>query len=50
MQLSENVSKRGGNVFFAKTKEEATNYIQEVAKKEKCKKSCEIKINGNRRN
>ena len=32
MQLSENVSKRGGHVYFAKTKEEAAKYIQDVAK------------------
>ncbi|MGE6632189.1 LutB/LldF family L-lactate oxidation iron-sulfur protein [Bacillus sp. NPDC077027] len=38
MQLSENVSERGGHVFFAKTKEEAATYIQDVAKKKEAKK------------
>lgn len=37
-QLSENVAKRGGHVFFAQTKEEATEYIQEVVKKKNAKK------------
>ncbi len=50
MQLSENVSKRGGHVYFAKTKEEAAKYIQDVAKKEAGKKGSKIKVNGNRRN
>ena len=39
MQLSENVSKRGGHVYFAKTKEEAAKYIQDVAKRNKRKSS-----------
>lgn len=38
MQLSENVAKRGGHVFFAKTKEEAAIYIQNVAKEKQAKK------------
>jgi L-lactate dehydrogenase complex protein LldF len=38
MQLSDNVAKRGGHVFFAKTKEEASQYIQEVAERKKAKK------------
>ncbi|WP_028399388.1 LutB/LldF family L-lactate oxidation iron-sulfur protein [Ectobacillus panaciterrae] len=38
MQLSENVSKRGGHVFFAKTKEEAAEYIKNVAEKKNAKK------------
>lgn len=38
MQLSDNVAKRGGHVFFAKTKEEAAQYIQEVAERKKAKK------------
>ncbi|WP_416825526.1 LutB/LldF family L-lactate oxidation iron-sulfur protein [Ectobacillus polymachus] len=38
MQLSENVAKRGGHVFFAKTKEEAAKYIQDVAKAKNAKK------------
>ncbi|MFJ8734185.1 LutB/LldF family L-lactate oxidation iron-sulfur protein [Bacillus altitudinis] len=37
-QLSENVSRRGGHVFFAKTKEEASAYIQDVAQKKAAKK------------
>ena len=37
MQLSENVSKRGGHVYFAKTKEEAAKYIQDVAKRSRQK-------------
>lgn len=32
-QLSENVAKRGGKVFFASTAEEATNYIKDVVQK-----------------
>lgn len=37
-QLSESVSARGGHVFFAKTKEEASAYIQHVAQKKEAKK------------
>ncbi|TQR26437.1 LutB/LldF family L-lactate oxidation iron-sulfur protein [Bacillus safensis] len=37
-QLSESVSVRGGHVFFAKTKEEASAYIQDVAQKKAAKK------------
>ncbi|MGE7667178.1 LutB/LldF family L-lactate oxidation iron-sulfur protein [Ureibacillus composti] len=37
-ELSENVSKRGGHVFFAQTAEEATSYIQNVVEKKKAKK------------
>lgn len=37
-QLSESVSARGGHVFFAKTKEEASAYIQHVAQKKAAKK------------
>ncbi len=37
-QLSENVSKNGGSVFFAETAEEANAYIKEVAKKKNAKK------------
>lgn len=37
-QLSENVSKRGGHVFFAKTAEEANEYIKGIAKKKNAKK------------
>lgn len=37
-QLSESVSARGGHVFFAKTKEEASAYIQNVAQKKAGKK------------
>lgn len=38
MQLSENVTKRGGHVFFAKTKEDAAQYMKEVAEKKQAKK------------
>ncbi|TVY11384.1 LutB/LldF family L-lactate oxidation iron-sulfur protein [Paenibacillus cremeus] len=38
MQLSDNVAKRGGHVFFAKTKEEAAQYIQQVAERKRAKK------------
>ena len=34
MQLSENVSKRGGHVYFAKTKEEAKVYSRRCKKKQ----------------
>lgn len=37
-QLSENVSKRGGHVFFAQTAEEASRYIKEVVQKKNAKK------------
>lgn len=37
-QLSDQVSKRGGNVFFASTAEEANEYIQNVIQKKKAKK------------
>src|SRR5690625_901568 len=37
-ELSENVSKRGGHVFFAQTKEEANHYIQEIVQKKNAKK------------
>ncbi|ARJ38539.1 iron-sulfur cluster-binding protein [Sporosarcina sp. P21c] len=37
-QLSENVAKRGGHVFFAKTAEEASDYVREVIKKKDGKK------------
>ncbi|WP_374721447.1 LutB/LldF family L-lactate oxidation iron-sulfur protein [Peribacillus tepidiphilus] len=37
-QLSENVAKRGGHVFFAETAEEATQYIKSVAEKKQAKK------------
>lgn len=36
--LSENVSKRGGHVFFAQTAEEANEYITNVIKKKNAKK------------
>ncbi|MCL6587357.1 MAG: iron-sulfur cluster-binding protein [Anoxybacillus sp.] len=38
MQLSENVAKRGGHVFFAQTAEEANQYIREVVIKKNAKK------------
>ncbi|QMR46326.1 iron-sulfur cluster-binding protein [Citrobacter freundii] len=37
-QLSEKVTENGGQVFFAKTKEEATRYILQVAKAKNAKK------------
>ncbi|MGE8081264.1 LutB/LldF family L-lactate oxidation iron-sulfur protein [Peribacillus loiseleuriae] len=37
-QLSENVIKHGGHVFFASTKEEANDYIVKVAKEKQAKK------------
>ncbi|MEH7235036.1 LutB/LldF family L-lactate oxidation iron-sulfur protein [Bacillus sp. JJ1562] len=37
-QLSENVTKRGGHVFFAQTKEEANEYIRSVVQKKDAKK------------
>lgn len=37
-QLSEQVSERGGNVFFAATAEEANEYITTIIKKKKAKK------------
>ncbi len=36
-QLSDNVARRGGHVYFASTKEEATRYIQEVARQKQAK-------------
>ena len=37
-QLSEKVSKNGGNIFFAETAEEATNYIEKIIQQKKAKK------------
>ncbi|MGI8314549.1 LutB/LldF family L-lactate oxidation iron-sulfur protein [Halobacillus mangrovi] len=37
-QLSEEVEKRGGTVFFAETAEEANAYVQEIAKRKNAKK------------
>lgn len=37
-QLSENVIKNGGHVFFAETAEEATNYIRRIAREKNAKK------------
>lgn len=42
-ELSENVAKRGGHVFFAKTAEEASSYIEELAKKKNAKKVVKAK-------
>jgi L-lactate dehydrogenase complex protein LldF len=42
-QLSENVSNRGGHVFFAQTAEEAREYIQRVAQKKNAKKIVKAK-------
>ncbi|MED4072412.1 LutB/LldF family L-lactate oxidation iron-sulfur protein [Priestia endophytica] len=36
--LSDNVAKRGGHVFFAKTSEEANEYIQNIVKRKEAKK------------
>jgi L-lactate dehydrogenase complex protein LldF len=38
LQLSENVAKRGGHVFFAQTAEEANEYIRDVVVKKNAKK------------
>ena len=37
-QLSDNLSKRGGHVFFAETAEDANEYIKEVVKRKNAKK------------
>ncbi|MBN6888228.1 L-lactate dehydrogenase complex protein LldF [Cytobacillus horneckiae] len=37
-ELSENVAKNGGHVFFAETPEEANNYIKDIMKKKDAKK------------
>lgn len=37
-QLSENVAKRGGHVFFAETAEEASSYIRDVIEKKNARK------------
>jgi L-lactate dehydrogenase complex protein LldF len=42
-QLSENVSKRGGHVFFAKTAEDANEYVRSVVKKKNAKKIVKAK-------
>ncbi|MFD1064990.1 LutB/LldF family L-lactate oxidation iron-sulfur protein [Oceanobacillus locisalsi] len=42
-QLSEEVEKRGGNVFFAETAEEANAYIENVVKKKEAKKVVKTK-------
>lgn len=42
-QLSEEVEKRGGNVFFAETAEEANEYIENVVKKKEAKKVVKTK-------
>ncbi|MFS0749261.1 LutB/LldF family L-lactate oxidation iron-sulfur protein [Oceanobacillus sp. 1P07AA] len=42
-QLSEQVEKRGGNVFFAQTAEEANDYIENVVKKKQAKKVVKTK-------
>ncbi|OZI10322.1 iron-sulfur cluster-binding protein [Bacillaceae bacterium SAS-127] len=42
-QLSENISKRGGHVFFAATAEEANEYITNVAKQKNAKKILKAK-------
>lgn len=42
-ELSENVAKRGGHVFFAETAEEANAYIIDVAKKKQAQKVVKAK-------
>ena len=42
-QLSENFARQGGHVYFAETAEDATRYIQEVAKKKNAKKVTKAK-------
>ncbi len=42
-ELSEQVAKRGGHVFFAKTAEEASEYIEQVAIEKKVKKVVKAK-------
>lgn len=42
-QLSESVERNGGNVFFARTKEEATQYILQVAREKHAKKIIKAK-------
>ncbi|MTH46172.1 LutB/LldF family L-lactate oxidation iron-sulfur protein [Intestinirhabdus alba] len=42
-QLSEKVTRNGGTVYFAKTKEDATNYILQVAKAKNARKVVKAK-------
>lgn len=42
-QLSEKIEQHGGNVFFAQTKEEASQYILNIAKEKKAKKIVKAK-------
>ena len=42
-QLSEKIEQHGGHVFFAQTKEEASQYILDVAKEKKAKKIVKAK-------
>jgi L-lactate dehydrogenase complex protein LldF len=42
-QLSENVARRGGKVFFAETAEEANQYVKSVIEKKKAKKVVKAK-------
>lgn len=42
-ELSENVVKRGGHVYFARTAEEASSYIQQIAIDKKAKKIVKAK-------
>ncbi|MFF2909802.1 LutB/LldF family L-lactate oxidation iron-sulfur protein [Paenibacillus sp. NPDC057934] len=37
-QLADNVEKKGGHVYFAKTKEEASSYIRDIVMQKKAKK------------
>ncbi len=42
-QLSENIAKRGGHVFFAQTNEEANEYIRDVVQRKNAKKIVKAK-------
>ena len=42
-QFAENVSKRGGHVFFAKTAEEANEYVAKIVQKKEAKKIIKAK-------
>ncbi|MFO6485258.1 LUD domain-containing protein [Escherichia coli] len=48
-QLSEKVTQNGGHVWFAKTKEDATRYILQVAQRKNARKVVKSKADGDRR-
>ena len=48
-QLTEKVTENGGHVYFAKTKEEATRYILQVAQSKKRAQGSEVQVDGDRR-